>query len=127
MLRARLHHPVDKIEVIKKDIDVNEIHFADGVLYMCGEDTPLSIHDENSVMRYNPDKLSKKSAIDVCKKYDVEFSKTDNLKELKTKLSRHQAILKEKYDQLGNSGEWISFFNNDEFESFRLFAVITRD
>lgn len=50
---------------------------------MSGDGTPISIHDENSVMRYDPEKLIKKAAIEMCKKYDVDFSKNDKLKERK--------------------------------------------
>ena len=42
LLQARMHSPVDNIEILRKSLCATSINYVDGVLLMCGEKTGLS-------------------------------------------------------------------------------------
>ena len=45
LLVVRLHSPVDKCIVLKENINVNEFHYAAGILYFCGNNTNITYLD----------------------------------------------------------------------------------
>lgn len=60
-MRARLHPPVGKFEVVKKQVLAKEVHFRDGIVYLCAGDSAITIVDEESKVDLNVTRIKSKT------------------------------------------------------------------
>lgn len=42
VLLAQLHRPITKIQTVAKDVKAKEVHFHDGVIFVCGKGSPIT-------------------------------------------------------------------------------------
>ena len=43
LLSARLHGPIDNIKIVKKTLKAREVTYKDGVVFLCGRSTPITV------------------------------------------------------------------------------------
>ena len=60
LAEARLHPPVDKFSVVKKQVHAKEVHFWDGIVYSCGRHPHITIVDEGGFVDLNVRKVTSK-------------------------------------------------------------------
>ena len=61
LVKARLHSPMVKFSIVKKQVHAKEVHFWDGIVYLYGEHSHITILDEGGVVDLNVRKLASKA------------------------------------------------------------------
>ena len=57
LLKTRLHSPVDKVTILKKQVKATSVHFAKGVVFLCGENSSICVVGENSFLSLDVEKI----------------------------------------------------------------------
>ena len=114
LLKARLHSPIE-VTQIKQNICANELHFASGVLFMCGDSTPITFYDEGDNVQYNFSKaMTKKKALEKCAMLGIKNTNNKILNQLKAMLQAYQTKVKNDYESKGLSRDQINVCERDD-------------
>ena len=93
LLKARLHSPVDKVTILKKQVKATSVHFAEGVVYLCGENSSISVVGENSFLSLDVEKIkTAPAAKQALQTYGLLTSGT--VAQMKERLWQHKNRLK---------------------------------
>ena len=109
LLRARLHCPVDKISVLRKNVRANEVHYMGGVAYLCGSRSSISFVEivaESVVIKGGKDRR-KCDFISMLRRFNLNVE--GPVKVLKERLVNHLRDTNERYAVNGFSKNVINF------------------
>lgn len=51
--QTRIHSPLDKFLGVKKQVLAKEVHFSGGIVYLCADDSKITIVDEEGKVDLN--------------------------------------------------------------------------
>ena len=91
LLSARLHKPLDNIRMLKREVLGKELHYCNGVLYICGYNTQITyLECEKGSVTLNIGKLRKKEdVVNKLKEFQLDYNEKDKISTLKSILSDH--------------------------------------
>ena len=58
-----MHSPLDKFVVMKKQVLAREVHFRDGIVYLCAKDSLIIIVDEEGKVDFNVRRIKSKAML----------------------------------------------------------------
>ena len=122
-MKARLYSLLDKFEVVKKQVLAKELHFRDGILYLCAEDSQITIVDEEGKVDLNVKRIKTKAMA----KEKVEafgLAVQDTVAQMKESLILHKDNVQKQYDESDFECNTINFwsFNRSDEPNFLLFT-----
>ena len=104
VLLAQLHSPITKIQTVTKDIDAKEVHFHDGVIFLCGKGSPITFRQlTKDAVVLEPERLKTRQMI-LDKLHELGINADGNLPTLRKHIAQHLEGLRDVY-------------KNKEFES----------
>ncbi|CAB3990306.1 Hypothetical predicted protein [Paramuricea clavata] len=122
LLKARLHSPVDKVKIVNKQVKATSVHFAEGVVYLCGDNSPITVVDENSVLALDVGKIKTGPvAKQALQTYGLPVRGT--VAQMKECLQQYKSRVKDEYAAKRFLSTTINFWRN-EFNEQPSFTAI---
>ncbi len=127
LFKAKLHNPVQEIQMISSDLKGSNVYFSHDLIYNCGNESPITFHSLKpcSNPKINVENLrSKKDTEAILTKY--KLSAIGTLKECKTRLSDYQKSIKRLYQENKWNSAEINFPGNNHL-LFDDIAIVDKD
>ncbi|CAB4003668.1 Hypothetical predicted protein [Paramuricea clavata] len=112
----------DTFCVVKKQIQAKEVHFLDGIVYLCGDHSHITILDEGRLMNLDVKKLTSKAQVKAkCKDLDVPLDLQSSVAQMKERLTLHKKNVEKPYGDNGFETSTINFWNDNLVEQTQNF------
>ena len=98
LLSARLHCPVDQLQILRKKVSASQIYYDDGIAFLCGRSgkiTAIECRAERIHVKSNKNR-TKAGYISMLER--LGLSKTGTAKKLKARLIKHIGQIQSNYD-----------------------------
>lgn len=98
LIKAQFHSPLDKFVVMKKQVLARDVHFRDGIVYLCAEDSQIIIVDEEGKVDINVTRIKSKAMF---KEKVEEFGLPvqDTVAQTKESLILHKDNVQKQYNE----------------------------
>ena len=120
---------LDKFSVIVKQVQAKEVHFCDGIVYLCGENSHITILDGGAVVNLDVKKLTSKAQTkEKMKDLGLSLGPNATVTQMKTKLALHKTKVEKMYKDKGFKSCTINFWSKETNEqpTFSSFCIVDR-
>ena len=126
LLKARLHSPIDKVTILKKQVKATSVHFTEGVVYLCGENSSISVVGENSFLSLDVEKIrTALAAKQALQTYGLPTSGA--VAQMKERLWQHKNRVKDAYAAKRFQSTRINFWSKESNEKPFFTAICVID
>ena len=98
LIKARLHSLLYKFVVIKKQVLAREVHFRDGIVYLCAEDFQMTIVDEEGKVDFNVKRIKSEAMLKE-KVQEFGLPVQDTVAQMKESLILHKNSVQKQYNE----------------------------
>jgi len=126
LIKARLHSPLDKFVVVKKQVLAKEVHFRDGIVYLCADDSQITIVDEEGKVDLNVGRIkSKAMATEKVVAFGLPVQAT--VAQMKESLIQHKHSVQKQYTESDFERSTINFWCSDSCDQPKFSSVCIVD
>ena len=126
LMKAQLHNPINKIEVLKSDMKATEVHYKDGLIFCSGNESGILFLDFNanrSRVSINVSKLKRRADL-VNVLSELEMPTDGTITTMSRRLKAKLDEVNEVYMRKGLMKDQINFSDTNKDLKFDSIAVI---
>ena len=125
--RARLHSPVDKISVVKKNLPSNQVQCVQDVAFLSSQDGPVLVVElEKNNCYLKPSKITSSKRWDELKQ-QFSLTMTGTLVEIRKQADRFLQSKEKEYSTNGHDREQINFHDKAMQDHIQAITLIDRE
>ena len=126
LIKARLHSPLDKFVIVKKQVLAKEVHFRDGIVYLSADDSQITIVDEEGKVDLNVGRIkSKAMAKEKVEVFGLPVQAT--VAQMKESLIQHKHSVQKRYTESDFECSTINFWCSDSCDQPKFSSVCIVD
>ena len=127
LYRARLHSPVDKISVVKKNLASTRVHCDNHTAFLVSQDGPVLIVElEDNQVYLNPSKITSVKCWNTLKDR-FGLTLTGTLVQLRKEASKYLERKEEEYLSLGHDKHQVNFIDKNIQVHIQTITLVDRD
>ena len=127
LYRARLHSPVDKISVVKKNLASTQVHCENNTAFLISQDGPVLIVElEDNQVYLNPSKITSVKCWNTLKDC-FGLTLTGTLVQLRKEATKYLKGKEEEYVSLGHNKHQVNFTDKNIQVHIQAITLVDRD